>query len=462
MYIRSAFLQNIKCFKQVKINFQSNRQRHNDSLSNWNVILGNNGDGKTTLLQAIASCLMDKTTAQRLLQVENFGRNGEEQCKFSIEITPDKHDKLSSSTIVLYKEKWNIERQILIGEFSLEELQLKYSPIPRLTELYLEDRNKIPKLMQSINFLNRNVFIRENNNGWVSCGYGAVHSTSCYYTPTDIDDPLQRRFLTLFKENGSLYHGEDWLKELDRKALRHGAESLQSRNLAEAKQAIEALLPETIIKIDDEIRFIQHGHEVKLNQLSDGYRSIFAMSVDLLRWLELMRPDPNIPINEVSGVVLIDEVDAHLHPTWQRQVGFWLTKTFPNIQFIVTTHSPFVAMAAGKGALTVLEKKGDAVEANQNVPYIRGWTVDKVLSELFELTSLRDPETEGKLKRYQTLRFALQANQLSPEEATELKMLESDLDKQLGSNYALPDEQDLNQTLDFLAQALKQKRTAHA
>jgi len=133
---------------------------------------------------------------------------------------------------------------------------------------------------------------------------------------------------------------------------------------------------------------------------------MFALIVDLLRWLEMLRSDIEVPINEASGVVLIDEIDPHLHPKWQREIGFWLTKLFPNMQFIVTTHSPFVAMAAGKGALTVLKKNwdGETIIADQEYPYIRDWAVDRVLNEVFDV-SVRSSETEQELDEYEELRF---------------------------------------------------------
>jgi hypothetical protein len=59
-----------------------------------------------------------------------------------------------------------------------------------------------------------------------------------------------------------------------------------------------------------------------------------------------------------SGVVLIDEIDAHLHPEWQREIGFWLKRHFPNIQFIVTTHSPIICQAADENGLFVLPEPG--------------------------------------------------------------------------------------------------------
>ncbi len=78
MYIEKVRLQEIKCFQDITLHFQSASQT-GDVQSNWNVILGNNGDGKTTLLQAIAGCLMDATTAERMLKLQNWVRNRQKE-----------------------------------------------------------------------------------------------------------------------------------------------------------------------------------------------------------------------------------------------------------------------------------------------------------------------------------------------------------------------------------------------
>ena len=67
----------------------------------------------------------------------------------------------------------------------------------------------------------------------------------------------------------------------------------------------------------------------------------------------------------VPGVVLIDEIDAHLHPTWQRRIGFWFRKHFPNIQFIVTTHSPLICQAAEVGSVWHLPTPGSGEQLQQ-------------------------------------------------------------------------------------------------
>jgi predicted ATP-binding protein involved in virulence len=189
---------------------------------------------------------------------------------------------------------------------------------------------------------------------------------------------------------------------------------------------------------------------------------MFALVVDLLRWIEWAHPSLGrtraLPLNALSGVVLIDEVDAHLHPRWQREVGFLLTRTFPRLQFIVTSHSPFVAMAAGEGALSVLRQDGGAVRIDREVPSPSGWAVDQVLSQMFDLDSLRDPDTEDKLKSYQRLRLARGAGKLTPKETKDLQKLEEDLSARVRGVEGIHGSWALQQDLDLITEKLKERR----
>ena len=96
------------------------------------------------------------------------------------------------------------------------------------------------------------------------------------------------------------------------------------------------------------------GVALDLSQLSDGERSLLAMICDLGRRLALANPLLDDPL-QGAGVVLIDELEQHLHPSWQREVTEKLRRTFPNIQFIATTHSPFVIQALRPGELINLD-----------------------------------------------------------------------------------------------------------
>jgi len=95
------------------------------------------------------------------------------------------------------------------------------------------------------------------------------------------------------------------------------------------------------------------GQQLDLTQLSDGERSLLAMMIDLCRRLSLANPELDDPL-QGAGVVLIDEIELHLHPRWQREIVDKLRITFPNIQFVLTTHSPFVVQTLREGELRLL------------------------------------------------------------------------------------------------------------
>jgi len=135
---------------------------------------------------------------------------------------------------------------------------------------------------------------------------------------------------------------------------------------------------------------------------SDGYRSMFALAVDLLRWLTILRPNNSCKLNEVNGVVLIDEIDW-LQPQMATRSRLFVHQSLSSHPIYRSDEPrPFVAMAAGEGALTLLERDGHVVSAKQDLPYVRGWAIDQLLTQLFGMINLRDPETTRKLERYES------------------------------------------------------------
>lgn len=105
---------------------------------------------------------------------------------------------------------------------------------------------------------------------------------------------------------------------------------------------------------------------LSLPQLSDGERAFIAMLGDLVRRLALANPDLENPL-EGHGVVLIDELELHLHPRWQREVVEKLRASFPNIQFIATTHSPFIIQSLRVGELITLDPDEFGEYSNRSV-----------------------------------------------------------------------------------------------
>jgi len=131
---------------------------------------------------------------------------------------------------------------------------------------------------------------------------------------------------------------------------------------------------------------------VGIQDLSLGYRTLIAWVVDLAYRLFERYPDSPNPLAE-PAIVLVDEIDLHLHPKWQRSLMSYLTERFPNTQFIVTAHSPLIVQAATDANIVLLRREGDHVVIDNDVEAIRGWRIDQVLtSDLFGLETARPPE----------------------------------------------------------------------
>jgi predicted ATP-binding protein involved in virulence len=142
------------------------------------------------------------------------------------------------------------------------------------------------------------------------------------------------------------------------------------------------------------LRVNKAGEALYLDQLSDGERSILAIVADLVRRLSLANPDIPDPLLG-AGVVLIDEIELHLHPTWQRKVIEKLRTTFPNIQFIATTHSPFVIQSLRAGELINLD------------PEEFGEYADKSIEDIAE--NVMGVELPQKSERYRQMMDAAEA-----------------------------------------------------
>ena len=100
---------------------------------------------------------------------------------------------------------------------------------------------------------------------------------------------------------------------------------------------------------------VRRGSE--FSQLSDGERGILALVLDLTRRLAQANPHLDDPAAEAEAVVLIDEIDLHLHPTWQRTIMAYLSERFPRTQFVVTAHSPLVVQAASDANIASVDSR---------------------------------------------------------------------------------------------------------
>jgi predicted ATP-binding protein involved in virulence len=167
------------------------------------------------------------------------------------------------------------------------------------------------------------------------------------------------------------------------------------------RAAITEFIPEfTNLQIREQptLAFVveKNGKPFQLHQLSDGERGLLAIVFDLTRRLAIANPESTNPIAEGSAIVLIDEIELHLHPTWQRQVLRRFTSTFKNCQFIVTTHSPQVIGQAKAEKLRLLYPNDQGrvmvTTPGQALGMDSSWILQNIMG-----ASARDYETEQKL-----------------------------------------------------------------
>ncbi len=123
----------------------------------------------------------------------------------------------------------------------------------------------------------------------------------------------------------------------------------------------------------------QKQEPIRVRQLSDGERSIIAMTFDIARRLILLNEKDDDPIRNGRGIVLIDEIDLHLHPQWQRKIVMDLPRVFPNIQFIATTHSPQVIGEAAPGHVILLREGGKVEVKPESLGRDSGWVLRHIM-----------------------------------------------------------------------------------
>lgn len=441
MYLRRLVCRNIKTFREIDLDlcplYGASRGERRDELDGivkidnllagvsggrqldtmnpfpgWTVITGENGSGKSTILKSIALALMGPEKA-RFLQnsYDGWVSAGSSIGTISLEVKPDPEiDKTRAGGRPYKGTFW--------AEVDIERDVAQPGGAPWV--LTAGDHFKQGKRGAQTGPW------QLATSGWIGIGYGPfrrLYGSSPAAAGLETD-PLKSRFATLFLEDATLIEAEKWLQDLDYRGARASSEDGR-RRAQEQLAAVTKMLSADFLRngmrfdrVDAEgvWLFDPEGRRLRLADMSEGYRAALAMLIDIIRHIflsyedavEHLVEDGNAVYVDLPAVVLIDEVDAHLHPAWQREIGVWLTAHFPLIQFIVTTHSPLVCQAATGGRIFVLpapdaQRRPRRVGGEEYEQLIRGG-VDTVLnSAAFGLRQTRSIRVERALKRHAEL-----------------------------------------------------------
>ena len=456
MYLQEFTIQGIKCFDRVELGFP----HVGEDYSGWIVLLGGNGMGKSTLLQAMAIALLGPLAGQRLLLSPDGWVRRESRCgELHASIVKGEGDQ------AIKPPRGPYDAGIIVtGSKAIEIDGMPYDQ-PQLVQLRHDK-----KALMTGPYAARNL-------GWFSCGYGPFRRLlggASEESRLLFAMEREARYVTLFREAAALTHCTEWLSSLYSRSIdkNHPDRGRAERALAAVRGILDRLLPGEvhITRVDSEHVYFQSvgGAEVAVLDLSDGYRSFLALAIDILRHLEgsvrdfpqLIEEEEGEPRVVTEGVILIDEVDAHLHPSWQREIGFRLRRVFPRMQFIVTSHSPFVAQAASDGGLIVLrsDTTEGAVEAQRPLDSVKGWRVDQILtSPLFGLDATRDVETESLIRKHADLVAKRTWGKLTKADEKQLSRLTDKLDDRLTAPGETVEERELQaETAAFIKTTLKQ------
>lgn len=195
---------------------------------------------------------------------------------------------------------------------------------------------------------------------------------------------------SLFDPFARLQHPGRWLQ---------GLSSNDFNSVARAMREVLVLQEEDNIDRDQEGRlFIRaHGRDSPLEQLSDGYRSLMGMVLNIMRGMLEEWGD----LENAHGLVLVDEIENHLHPRWKLRVMSALRRAMPNVQFIATTHDPLCLRGMRDEEVHVLMRNDEKhIQTLTGLPDVRGLRAEQLLtSDYFGLSSTADPDIEGALRR---------------------------------------------------------------
>jgi len=315
------------------------------------VIIGENGAGKSSILNALS----------KLLSELNYNLNGIKRLHF----LPDEININHIETEGEIKINFTQKKDIAWSFFRSKKINSK--PIVK----YFEEKNALGLIPQ----INKEKFLKNLQNIWGKTNIGESKPTYLYFRADYI--PNAEDFIKWYKD---LVLFESYLESSNKK-FEHSL-----------KKAIEYAIEKfTGIKITATIAdnfktikpvFVKQNYNLDFAHLSDGEKRVIDIVGKIVSYFVTSFKSSRRKLLEFNGIVLIDEIEQHLHPIWQRSIIPELVKTFPKVQFIITTHSPQVISNVSNESVMIMEN----FQIKKEVPNTLGRDTNSILFDLFKLT----------------------------------------------------------------------------
>ena len=393
--INKLYLDNYRCFKDFTIDFH-------DQLT---VLVATNGKGKTAILDAIAvafgtfvnstglarGSVFHRSDVQKIKARETKTNEMEEVYPLVLEANGLINNEVTHWSRELHKPKGatttkDTKPLIQYGQDIRKKVVQKVDEILPLISYYGTGRLWGLKKIT----LNKKQHETSRLSGYIDCldplsSYKSFESWYEYICKAEFEIKME----AFEKERDNLLHNEF---TTIRKSLQEAVNHIVEKNTG-WKDIVYKKRAETIVAQNETFG------ELSLMQLSDGIRNMIGLVADIAYRAVKLNPHLENAPKQTPGIVLIDEVDMHLHPKWQQTVLTDLTKAFPNIQFIVTTHSPQVLSTVKKEQIRIL---GDNVVSTPST-HSFGEDSSVLLAELMNVSPLPPLQIVEKRKEYQRL-----------------------------------------------------------
>jgi len=369
MNISFLEIENFRCYKKIGIEFDAR----------LNVLIGLNGAGKTAILDSIAISLIPmisrflKKNGNRIFFKDTDVRNGEFFSKIYSGI--DYHFWSINKTINVKKQNNVLGELDSLSSKILSDLENNSSAnVPILayystTRILFEENLKYGFDKSKPEFLQFNAF--------KNCFNTSVNSFNDFIQWFEEEEGYEDKVRL---DNDNNYRNPKL--QAIRKSIElflNGFESMQAdfKNIRIKKERNNNHLKYQS-PIVSNLVINKNGIDFQISQLSSGEKMMLMLIVDIARRLSIANPSLDNPLLG-EGIILIDEIDLHLHPQWQRDIVPAITQTFPNCQFIMTTHSPQVLSKVKKESVRLIEDNAIIY----NIPNTYGRDSNSILGDIF-------------------------------------------------------------------------------